>query len=123
MRSLWAVSNPDRLSDLARAALSDPESEVIVSAISSAEIACASENGRVKLDRHWKTWFRTYLELNDWTCVPIGLPEIEEAYSLPPPFHSDPADRIIVGTARIENIPIVTGDKRIIDYPHVHTIW
>jgi len=120
---LWAVSDPDRLSPSAFQAISDQHTQILVSAISSAEIACACEHGRIVLDRHWKTWFRDYLDLNDWTCLPIALDVIEEAYSLPPPFHADPADRIIVGTARIEKIPIITGDRRILDYPHVNTIW
>ncbi|HCR16822.1 MAG TPA: hypothetical protein DIU35_05005 [Candidatus Latescibacteria bacterium] len=34
-----------------------------------------------------------------------------------------PTDRIIVGTERIESVPIITGDRRIIEYPQVNTIW
>jgi len=38
-------------------------------------------------------------------------------------FHTDPADRIIVATARLAKIPIVTNDTKIQKYPHVETIW
>ena len=120
---LWSVSSPDRLSAPARTVLEAPDTQVAVSAISSAEIACGVERGRIDLDRHWKTWFRTYVGLNEWQCLPVDLATIEEAYSLPPPFHADPSDRIIVASARIQAIPIVTADKRILDYPHVDTIW
>ena len=64
-----------------------------VSAISCAEIACAAERGRIEIDRHWRLWFRHYVELNGWTILPIELESVEEAYALPAPFHRDPADR------------------------------
>jgi len=120
---LWAVSTPQRLSANARTVLKDPTTIPFVSAISSAEIACACERGRIELDRHWKTWFRHYLDLNQWQCLPIDLASMEEAYSLPPPFHADPADRIVVATARIHGLCVLTADKRILDYPHVDTLW
>jgi len=43
--------------------------------------------------------------------------------TLPPPFHSDPADQIIVATAREMNATIVTKDQRIRDYAQVRTVW
>ncbi len=120
---LWAVSAPRQLSSQAREILEDSATEPFVSAISSAEIACACERGRIELNRHWKTWFRHYLELNQWDCLSIDLAIMEEAYSLPPPFHADPADRIIVATARIHGLGVLTADSRILDYPHVETLW
>ena len=38
---------------------------------------------------------------------------------LPGEFHRDPADQIIVATARIHNCPIMTMDEKILAYPHV----
>ena len=120
---LWAISAPQRLSSQAREILENSATEPFVSAISSAEIACACERGRIELDRHWKTWFRHYLGLNQWECLSIDLAIMEEAYSLPPPFHADPADRIVVATARIHGLCVLTADRRILDYPHVETRW
>ncbi|MBI4703029.1 MAG: PIN domain-containing protein [Deltaproteobacteria bacterium] len=42
---------------------------------------------------------------------------------LPGALHGDPADQIIVATARLLGIPVVTADRRIREYPHVATIW
>jgi len=120
---LWAVSAPGRLSARARQVLEDPGVSPAVSAVSAAEIACASDRGRVVLDRHWKTWFRHYLQVNQWDCLPVELAIAEEAYSLPPPFHADPADRLVVATARVRGMTVLTGDRRILDYPHVDTVW
>ena len=120
---LWAVSAPQRLASEAREILEDPATEPFVSAISTAEIACACERGRIELDQHWKNWFRHYLQRNQWKCLSIDLAIMEEAYSLPPPFHQDPADRIVVATARIHDLCVLTADRRILDYPHVETRW
>ena len=103
--------------------MTHPDAEVFVSAISCAEIACAVERGRIELDRHWKSWFRYYTELNGWQIVPMDLEVMEEAYSLPEYSDRDPADRIIVATARRLHLRIVTADRRMLDYPHVETVW
>lgn len=120
---LWSVSDPARLPDPVAGALVRGDTEVCVSAISCAEIACASERGRLELDRHWRLWFRHYVEMNGWTVLPIDLEVVEEAYALPEPFHRDPADRFIVATARRLAAPVVTADARILGYPHVTTLW
>jgi PIN domain nuclease of toxin-antitoxin system len=47
------------------------------------------------------------------------------AYELPEPFHRDPADRLIVATARLLDAPVVTIDRQILAYGrlgHVQTI-
>jgi PIN domain nuclease of toxin-antitoxin system len=47
-------------------------------------------------------------------------PEIAvESTRLPGEFHRDPADQIIVATARIYDCPLLTVDDRILKYPHV----
>lgn len=120
---LWAVGAPQRLSARARAVLKEPETEVFVLAISAAEIACACERRRIALDRHWKAWFRHYVQHNQWECLSIDLAIVEEAYSLPPPFHPDPVDRLLVATARLQGLGLVTGDEKMLEYPHVETLW
>ncbi|MFZ2656212.1 MAG: type II toxin-antitoxin system VapC family toxin [Victivallales bacterium] len=120
---IWTVSNPERLTEIAKSAITSKTAEIFVSPISCAEIACLSERRRIELDRHWKTWFNHFIEINGWTVVPIDLKIIQEAYSLPGHFHEDPADRIIVATARSNECHIVTSDRKILDYPDVKAIW
>jgi PIN domain nuclease of toxin-antitoxin system len=120
---IWAVSAPDKLTSDAATALTEREALIYVSPISCAEIAFLAERGRIILEQHWKTWFNHFLRLNDWHVKDIDLPVIQEAYSLPGSFHQDPADRIITATARLYNLTVVTADRKIIDYPHVATLW
>lgn len=44
-----------------------------------------------------------------------------EAYALPPPFHRDPADRLLVAAAHRHEVALVTADERILAYRHVQT--
>lgn len=120
---LWAVSEPEALSEAAREALVRPDAAVHVSPISCAEIACLAERGRIALDRHWKTWFNYFAALNGWRAIDIDLSIVQEAYSLPGHFHSDPADRILTATARRFGMRLVTADRKLLDYPHVDTLW
>lgn len=120
---LWSILEPKRLGKEAVEILTDASTEVAVSAMSCAEIACGVERQRITLDRHWKLWFRHFIRLNGWQVLDIGLGQIEEAYSLPDFPHRDPADRIIIATARLLQCPVVTADGRIRGYPHVLTVW
>jgi PIN domain nuclease of toxin-antitoxin system len=119
---IWSVGEPEKLSSQSREAMVHKDSVVCFSPISAAEIACLCERGKIRLDRHWKSWFNHFTTLNGWTCVDITLEIMQEAYSLPDAFHPDPADRIIVATARCRDLTVVTGDKKIIEYPHVKTM-
>lgn len=120
---IWAVSESSFLSEKVKTLLTSDESEIYVSVITVAELACAVERRRIALDRHWKKWFRYYVDLNGWEVKDINLDIIEESYSLPGEFHADPSDRIITATARLNRYTILTSDKKILKYPHVNSIW
>jgi PIN domain nuclease of toxin-antitoxin system len=54
--------------------------------------------------------------------IPITPAIAIEAYSLPGEFHKDPADRIIVATARVYDSPLMTIDRNILNYSHLRLI-
>ncbi len=120
---IWAASDPDKLSPAAIEALESDTTEVHVSAISCAEVACLAERQRIILDRHWKVWFDDVIGLNQWWVIDIGVAIIQEAYSLPGSYHRDPADRFITATARLHRMSVLTADDKILSYPHVSSIW
>lgn len=53
----------------------------------------------------------------------IDLETVQEAFSLPGDFHRDPADRLIAATARLNHMHVLTADNKILDYPHVRSLW
>ena len=118
---LWFALEPQKLSDPIKEILAHPDSIFFTSATSAAEIACGTDKGRIELPTHWKTWFRQALDVNGWECLPVTLDIMEEAYSLPEPFHADPADRVLVATARQHRLTLLTADGKILNYPHVES--
>jgi len=72
-----------------------------------------------------QTWFTTLLSQSIIREAPLTPKIAIDSSFLPSPFHSDPADRLLVATARNMNIPLLTRDQRILDYSaagHVETV-
>ena len=64
-------------------------------------------------------WIAASMEILGCTTLEISHAVALAAYSLPGDFHRDPADRILVATARMAHLTLLTADKRILKYPHV----
>ncbi len=120
---LYLASAPERLSTQARALACREDQQVHCCPITAAELACLQERQRIVLPQHWKTWFRQQIDNHGWNIVPISLEIVEEAYALPEPIHRDPADRLLIATARVEDLTILTTDRLILEYPHVKSIF
>ncbi len=87
-----------------------------IAAISLWEAALLASRGRVTLGRPLAQWLAEAVSAPGLSIEPL-LPQIAvEAYSLPQEFHRDPADRLIVATARVANATLMTRDRRILDY-------
>ena len=56
------------------------------------------------------------------SLVPLTPKIAVASVLLPPPFHKDPADRIIVATAMTQGAVLATTDGKILTYPHVQTV-
>jgi PIN domain nuclease of toxin-antitoxin system len=115
---IFIARSPTRLSAEARRAVTDAGNTVFVSVVSVGELACLSDRKRIILPGHWKTWFRGCADAQGWNVVPLSVEVMEEAYSLPDPIHRDPVDRVLIATARLEGMTVVTTDRLILDYPH-----
>ncbi len=93
-----------------------------ISTISLLEISRLVNRGRLVLPKPLKEWFSIALAEEGIILIPISSGVAIESYSLPGEFHKDPADRIIVATARTYDCPLMTNDSNILSYPHVKLI-
>jgi len=121
---VWWTHAPERLTRTQRAAIEENERGVIgVSAISCWEIAKLVQYGRLELPCPVDEWFQQAFDYPGVDLLPL-TPEIAVASTrLPAEFHRDPADQIIVATARTLGCPLVTMDNRILAYPHVQVVF
>jgi PIN domain nuclease of toxin-antitoxin system len=72
--------------------------------------------GRIRLTSPCGQWVRDALATPGLTLLPL-TPEISlDSSRLPAPFHGDPADRIIVASARATAARLLTRDAKLIDY-------
>ena len=116
---LWAVEgiegklSPRCLAELRRA---NDGGLVWVSAISIWEIATLESLGRIALSRSFDEWVRQELASPGMNLADVTSEIAIDSASLPERLHGDPADRILVATARHLNATLVTADQAIFAY-------
>ena len=119
----WVMGNNTRLSNQQLRVISRHETDQIgISAISCWEVAKLVQLQRLRLPLEISEWVVSALRYPGISLLEL-TPEIAiESTRLPGGFHRDPADQIIVATARIFDCPLLTTDERIRSYPHVVTV-
>lgn len=117
---VWWVHNDDRLTEKQREQIKQHEEDGLgISAISCWEVAKLVEIKKLTLHCPIKEWMDTALNYPGIQILDL-TPEIAiESTQFPCEFLRDPADQIIVATARIHDCPLLTVDEKILNYPHV----
>lgn len=112
---LWWVDQDPRLGAEAIAELDQlsRDDRPSVADISLWEVATAVDCGRLTLDIPLREWLDAAAHPRSVRIVPITPAIAAEVARLPTSFHRDPADRLIVATARALNVPVLTHDRRI----------
>ena len=121
----WANGDESQLSPAALKAISahTGDGEIAISSITAWEIAMLVERGRLALTMSVSQWLDTVNQITQIRFIPIDHRIAVDSTQLPGEFHKDPADRMIVATSRGLSAPLITADKKILDYPHVKSIW
>jgi len=122
---IWWVNEDRRLSRSARTAIEaeGASGQITVSSITTWEIALLIKSGRLHFTATLEDWLASVEALANLVFLPVDNAIAVAAVNLPEPFHKDPADRVIVATARTKSCPIITADEKICAYAHVRTIW
>lgn len=118
---LWWLTDDHQLSPRAKRALRDGKNDVFFSAASAWEIAIKTKLGRVTLPEDAERYITDQLELNAFQVLPIRLQHALRVASLPD-VHRDPFDRLLVAQALIEDLVILSKDRRLSGYP-VRVLW
>jgi PIN domain nuclease of toxin-antitoxin system len=117
---LWIAENSSFLSDKAKTAILDETSEKYVSIASAWEVAIKLGTKKLSLSGGLPEYFR----ITDENGL-IPLP-VENAYLLRlptlPDHHKDPFDRMLIATAMVENMTLITADENIQKYG-VSYLW
>ena len=122
---VWWVTEDRRLSRPAHRAIGKAQAAdaLFLSLISVWEVAKKVEKGQLVLDRPLNDWLDLATMQPGLQLADLTRPILTESCRLPPPFHGDPADQIVVATARDRDATIITKDDRIRAYAHARSIW
>ena len=119
---IWSQEQPEKLGRSAARLLISSEHTNCVSTISTLEIARLMWAGYISLSMPLQDWIQQSLAGLVAETIPITHQSAVEAYALPGEFHQDPADRLLVATARCLGLSLMTADDRILNYHGVRTI-
>ena len=123
--AIWWLAEPSNLSSAAKRAIrahSTPGG-IAVSTISVLEIATAVRRGRLQFSGPFEQWLSDMCCIPELRLEPVSVEIAALAGSLSDPMHGDPADRLIVATASILGVPLVTADERLRSLSTLATIW
>ena len=110
---LWALLDPERLSDRVRDALQSPANEIWLSPISVWEAMILVERGRLAVAGDSGAWVRQMVDAIPRREAPLTheIAIMSRQLALP---HEDPADRFLAATAHMLELTLVTADERLL---------
>ncbi len=116
---IWLINGDERIRKsgfLTHINKAIKDSSIVIPAICMWEIAMLASKKRISLSENTLDWIKNVTSAPGVSIHPLS-PEIAyESTILPGDFHGDPADRMIIATARILNATLFTFDKYIIKY-------
>ena len=122
---IWWNMNPQKLSQRIKKLIgnADKYDEMLLSAISPWEFSKLLEKQKISISCDPEEWLKTALDMPKLRLVPLSPILSYRSTVLPQFFHNDPADQIIVATAREENATILTKDEKLLAYKNVRSLW
>ena len=118
---IWTQEAVRELGPRTLALLEDPENELYASPITTLEISRLISMKQIAVSISLQKWMNR--AISELFCETAAFTHAiaRAAYELKEPFHKDPADRILVASAILEDLTLLTADKRILSYPYVRS--
>lgn len=112
---VWWICGDPRLTARERDALDSlpPPERPVLAEISLWEVATLVERGRLELDMDLERWLAVASAPTTVELARVTPAVAAEVARLPERFHRDPADRLIVATARVKELSVLTRDRKI----------
>jgi PIN domain nuclease of toxin-antitoxin system len=119
----WLWAQLGLIQSFSRAALQairsgESEGKLRISVISIWEVAMLEKKGRVALPMNVRTWMDQALSKPGIAVTPLNPEIMIESVHLPGEMHGDPADRMLVATARVLGATLLTKDDLLLRYAH-----
>ena len=119
---LYWARDVTRLSDIAHEILSDGSNEIFFSTVNAWEIAIKASIGKMEqVPEDLEGYLDEQLLINGFDVLPVYLRHAVGVRHLPH-HHGDPFDRLLVVQAMVEDMPLLSSDPILPNYP-VRILW
>lgn len=112
---LWMLAAPERLSTRSRALVASTTTELVLSAVSTWEIAIKHSLGKLSLPEPPADYVARLMTSTGVLPLPIYHRHTLHVATLPA-HHADPFDRLLVAQAQLEDLPVLTADAMLRQY-------
>jgi PIN domain nuclease of toxin-antitoxin system len=119
---VWWLDRPDLLSKRAVREI-EGAAELGVSAISCWEVGMLVAKGRMRLSVDVGLWVNEAVAQPRISLLPLSPGVAVLSTRLPEEVNQDPADRILVATAMVHGLPVLTRDRRLRALKSIKTVW
>ena len=118
---IWLDTQPEKLSKTAMGICQDTDNQLYLSMASLWEMQIKVQLGKLRLKIPLADMLTVQQQENDLKVLAIELIHI---YQLPahPLYHNDPFDRLIIAQSRLENMTLISADKKFKAYD-VSVVW
>jgi len=115
---LWSLIKPEELSENIKQKIEEAQNNdsLIISSITLWEIAMLNLKKKISIYGTISDFLKNISEINGLKIIDISPKIAAESVLLMDDFHGDPADRIIVATARVNSATLITRDQKILDW-------
>lgn len=118
---LWLITGDRRLSETARKTFLEQENRLFFSIAGFWEICIKMSLGKLSLKRQWIKTIRDEMKANTIQWLPIEIMHCTELTKLPF-YHRDPFDRMLIAQAMVEDMQLLSRDRRLSDY-EITRVW
>ncbi|NNL78386.1 MAG: type II toxin-antitoxin system VapC family toxin [Desulfobacterales bacterium] len=118
---LWFVSEDNKISSKAISLIKDSKNKIFFSAASAWELAIKTKLNRLKIKGDLESFIIEQLSINRFVPLSITISHCLYTEQLPR-IHKDPFDRMIIAQSILEDLPLISADRKIRKYKTT-VIW
>ena len=118
---IWSFSNTKNLSPVVAREIKNPANRIFLSVVSVWEMQVKSKIGKMAFDDTLENIVTEQQKVNDFQILPVTLAHALYLENLPL-HHQDPFDRLLISQAMVENMTLVSLDRKFPLYP-VNLLW
>ena len=118
---LWSLGEPGRISHKVRDVIADRSHDVFLSAVTSWEVAIKAASGKLHLPEPPDLYVPQRMASQGLRPLAVSHQHALAVFTLPA-HHRDPFDRLLIAQAKVEDMTLITADRRFQQYP-VQLLW